>query len=98
MFPPAGMSVGGRRSGWLNQVGLVIGDAATRVEVKFAALQLQSGYPDDPPQGGNVPMGNFGELSSEILYSQVELKRSKAAHLFNVCWCALNPEGTTHRK
>lgn len=52
------------QSGWV-----VIGDAATRVEVKFAALQLQSGYPDDPPQGGNVPMGNFGELSFEIFYS-----------------------------
>lgn len=73
------------QSGWV-----VIGDAVTRVEVKFAALQLQSGYPDDPPQGGNVPMGNFGELSSEIFYSQVELKRSKAAHLFNVCWCAFH--------
>lgn len=71
------------QSGWV-----VIGDAATRVEVKFAALQLQSGYPDDPPQGGNVPMGDSGELSSEIFYSQVKLKRSKAAHLFNVCWFA----------
>lgn len=71
------------QSGWV-----VIGDAATRVEVKFAALQLQSGYPDDPPRGGNVPLGNFGELSSEIFYRQVQLKRCKAAHLFNICWCA----------
>lgn len=45
------------QSGWV-----VIGDTATRVEVKFAALQLQSGYPDDPPQGGNVPMGNLGRF------------------------------------
>lgn len=35
------------QSGWA-----VIGNAGWRVDVKLELLQLQTGYPDDPP-GGN---------------------------------------------